>query len=59
MDKTEINVYDFTNMIFTYIYGYFVRYTDEIPPITILNESFKRFYKPNTKKLYKHSFAKK
>jgi len=61
IDKLEddTNVYDFTNHMFTYIYGYLDRYSNMTAPISIVNESFKRFKKISTKSLFNQSFVKK
>jgi hypothetical protein len=57
--KEETTVYQFTNIMFTYIYGYLDQFSNMTAPITIVNESFKRFKVINTKSLFKHSFVKK
>jgi len=57
--KEKTNIYDFTNVIFTYIYGYLNKYADAMAPVTVINESFKRFKVISTKSLFKQSFVKK
>lgn len=57
--KEDTNVYDFTNHMFTYIYGYLDKYSTMTAPISIVNESFKRFKVLSTKSLFKQSFVKK
>lgn len=55
----NITIYQFTNAIFTYIYSYINRFSNEIAPVAVINESFARFKKITTKSLFKQSFVKK
>lgn len=57
--KSTINVYDFTNLLFNYIYSHLERYANMTAPITVISESFERFKRFSTKKLFKTSFVKK
>lgn len=41
--KDEINLYDYINNIFTYLYKYINNYGDRISPLLIVNESMKLF----------------
>jgi len=55
--KDGVTLYSFTNMLFTYIYGYLNRYANDMAPV--INESFKRFKVVSTKSLFKQNFIKK
>jgi hypothetical protein len=41
--KKEVNLYDYVNCIFTYLYKYINDYGDKIPPLLIVNEAMKIF----------------
>ena len=56
--KKDINAYDFTNIMFNYIYAHVDRFSSMAAPIAIVNESFSRFKKRSTKKLFSKSFTK-
>jgi hypothetical protein len=53
-----VDVYDFTNLMFSYVYSYIEKYSNLMPPIAIVNESFDKFRKFNTKNVFKKSFVK-
>ena len=43
LDKSDIKIYDYINLIFNYIYQYIDVYAKHVAPLTIINESMKIF----------------
>lgn len=49
LDKKEIKLYDYCNLIFSYIYKYVDTYSNKTAPLTIVNESM-RIFRPKKEK---------
>lgn len=58
LSTKEVTAYDFTNIMFNYIYAHVDRFSSMAAPIAIVSESFERFKKYSTKKLFNKSFIK-
>ena len=41
--KNDVNIYDFTNSIFSYIYQYVNEFANKTAPLAVINESMKIF----------------
>lgn len=55
----DIDIYNFTNVMFTYIYSVIDKYSDTLAPAAVVKESFDIFKKNKFNKLFKTSFVKK
>jgi hypothetical protein len=58
LDKNDIRIYDYINMIFNYIYQYIDVYAKQVAPLTIINESMKIFLPKKCKGVVTVKFIK-